>query len=604
MLSIMSNADRPQPLPPDNNFLHAFTSAPEEPFAEQHPNISPSAPTAFPDLRVSDVSAVKFRELGAWRDETPIDDLRRWRNDAPEAVAIIAHRADSGIHQITYQEYAQHVERFAGALYVLGVRSGQVVAVQLPNWWQVSALMLACARLGAVVAPILMTIRARELERVLARVQARVCVTTDRWEGFGHAAALAELAPRLPDLQHRAVLGASVAADEIDFVAHFQQTPWELTHSISLDTAHLDPDQVFLVLFTSGTSGEPKAAVHSHNTLHDESRAFAAADGLGTQDRLFSPHALTHYVGISVCVLTPLLVGAAGLMMDTWEPQEAVALAIETDTSFLHAAPIFLGGMVAVAQEQHCGLPALRVAVSAGTTIPEELVSEVPRALGVPLRTAFGTTEIGLGTMTRADDPPDSAVHSVGRPFPGTELDLRAGHEISIEEPARLFVRGGGICLATLGRDTGELIIMGDHDDGWYDTGDLAVPDGTGGIRLLGRASDRIGGMFMIPVADVEFAVRSHPAVADVALVGYPDGVGGELAAAVVVARSEPPTMADLHEHLNSLKMTEWYRPSRLELIGELPRNSNGKVQKELLRRWLRGETDLPARGNLGPVDQ
>jgi cyclohexanecarboxylate-CoA ligase len=86
---------------------------------------------------------------------------------------IIAHRTDSGIHRVAYREYAQHVERFAGALYELGVRPGQVVAVQVPNWWQVNALILTCARLGAVVAPIMMTIRARELERMLARLRAR-----------------------------------------------------------------------------------------------------------------------------------------------------------------------------------------------------------------------------------------------------------------------------------------------------------------------------------------------------------------------------------------------------------------------------------------------
>jgi cyclohexanecarboxylate-CoA ligase len=583
--------------------VRTTTAAPDESYTENRSDISPNASTAFLDLHASDVSAAKFRELGAWRDGSPIDDLRRWRDDTPEATAIIAHRADSGIHRISYQEYAEYVERFAGALDELGVRSGQVVAIQLPNWWQVGALMLACTRLGALVAPIVMTIRPRELERVLARVHARVCVTTDRWEGFDHAAALADIASRLPHLQHRVVLGKSVAADEIDFVEHFQRTSWERTHSISLDSDRIDPDRAFLVLFTSGTSGEPKAAIHSHNTMYDESRAFAAADGLGPQDRLLSPHPVTHYLGISVCILLPLLVGAPGVIMDTWESGAAVALAAETYTSFVWAAPVFLGGMVAAAQEQQRTLPALRVVVTGGTMIPRELVTEVPRVFDLPLRVGFGMTEIGLGAMTRADDPPDMAAHSVGRPFSGTELDLRADHEISVEQPARLFVRGGGVCLATLGRDTGELITFGDND-GWYDTGDLAIPDGSGGIRLLGRVSDRIGGSIMIPVADVESAVRSHPAVADVALVGYPDGEGGELAAAVVVTRWEPLTLADLREHLNLLRMTEWYQPSRLELIGELPRNANGKVQKDLLRRWLRGETDLLACQNPRPVDQ
>src|ERR1700754_1152341 len=186
------------------------------------------------DLRAPDVTIEKFYRLGAWRDGSAIDDLRRWRNATPGGTAIIAYRADSGIQRISYREYAEWVERFAGALHELGVRPGHVVGVQLPNWWQVNALVLACARVGAVVAPIKTTIRSREVERVLARLRARVCVTTDRWAGFDHAAMLAELAPRLPDLRHRVVLGTSVCDDEIDFVEHFQQTSWELSHPVSL----------------------------------------------------------------------------------------------------------------------------------------------------------------------------------------------------------------------------------------------------------------------------------------------------------------------------------------------------------------------------------
>ncbi|GAA1325311.1 hypothetical protein GCM10009610_58290 [Pseudonocardia xinjiangensis] len=551
---------------------------------------------AFLDLRPSDAQVEKYYGLGTWRDGTPLDDLRRWREESPESVAVIAHRADSGIRRITYREYAEYVERFAGALHELGVRVGDVVAVQLPNWWQMNALVLACARIGAVVAPMVMTIRERELERVLARLRARVCVTADRWEGFDHSAALAELAPRLPELRHRVVLGASVGDDEVDFVRHFQEAPWEPGRPDAPAEAGPDPDRAFLVLFTSGTSGEPKAALHTLNTLYASSRDFAAVDRVGTHDRLFTSAAVTHYVGIQTCILIPLLGGAAGVLMDVWEPEAAAALAAEAGVTYVHAVPLYFGGLLTVVQDQHRALPALRAALTGATTIPGDLVALGRSLLDLPIRAVFGTTEIGLGTMTRPDDPFDRAAHSIGRPFPGTELDLRADHEITLEQPARLFVRGGAVCLATLGRDSGALIVTGEHDDGWYDTGDLAVPEEDGGVRLAGRAGDRIGGVLMIPVSDVESALRTHPAVDDVALVGYPDDTGSERACAVVVAdpASAPPTLADLRHHLDALKMTEWYQPSRLELVRQLPRNSIGKVQKELLRRWVRGEGDLP----------
>jgi cyclohexanecarboxylate-CoA ligase len=238
-------------------------------------------------------------------------------------------------------------------------------------------------------------------------------------------------------------------------------------------------------------------------------------------------------------------------------------------------------------------LPALRVVVAAERTIPKQLVTEVRHVLGVPLRAAYGMTEIGLGTLTRADDPVDWAAHSDGRPEPVTEIDLRSDTAV-IPEPGRLFVRGPGVCLASVGRDSGKLTVIADHDDGWYETGDLAVPDGRGGIRLVGRVGDRIGCSAMIPVTDVESLLLSHPGVADVALVAYPDGKGGELACAVIRPATTPPVdLDDLRKYLSDQGMTDYYLPSRLELLPELPRNALGKVHKELLRRWLRGEADL-----------
>ena len=203
----------------------------------------------------------------------------------------------------------------------------------------------------------------------------------------------------------------------------------------------------------------------------------------------------------------------------------------------------------------------------------------------------WGSTEIGTGTVTRSDDPPGWAQCSDGRPIAGMEFDLRSDAVITDERPGRLFARGGAVCLATVGRDTGAVKITAQHGDGWYGTGDLAIPDGRGGIRLQGRVSDRIGGVFMIPAHDVESELLRNPRITDVALVGYPDGQGRELPCAVIVAATTPPiTLDELRHYLTSQGMTEWYLPTRLEYVDTLPRNDNGKVRKELLRRWLAGQ--------------
>ena len=130
-------------------------------------------------------------------------------------------------------------------------------------------------------------------------------------------------------------------------------------------------------------------------------------------------------------------------------------------------------------------------------------------------------------------------------------------------------------------------------DDGWYDTGDLAVPDGRGGIRLMGRVSDRIGGVFLIPTRDVESELLTNPRVEDVALVGHPDDDGGESPCAVLVPASAPPITLDELRLPRQSGMTECHMPTRVEYVESLPRNGNGKVRKELLRRWLVGRASL-----------
>jgi cyclohexanecarboxylate-CoA ligase len=518
--------------------------------------------------------------------------LCRWRDATPDAPAIKAHRADKGSARISYAEYARYVERFAGALYELGVGPGQVVAYQLPNWWQAQALLLAATRLQAVMAPIMTTIRPRELERMLRVLGARVCVTVDEWAGFGHAAALGEIASRLPELRHRVVIGEP-ADGEIDFRSFFEQTPWEQRHPVALDDAWEDPDCVALVLFTSGTSGEPKGALHTQNTMYASAISVGDVHDFGPDHVRFTPHPLTHIVG-QVNTLAVLLAGASMVLLDAWSGEQGLQVLADSGTTDVVAAPSFVCDMIAATGGKPPHLPALRTVRCVGTTVPKQLVSQVSDDFGARVLSGWGMTEIGTGTVTCSDDPPDWAAHSDGRPVIGMELDLRSDTEITKDRPGRLFVRGSGVCLATVGPDPGALTVIAEHDDGWYDTGDLAAPDGRGGIRLMGRAADRISGVFMIPVNDVESELLKNPGVEDVALVGYPDGTGGELACAVLVPATEPPvTLDELRRYLTDQGMTEWYLPTRLEYVEALPRNDNGKVRKEQLRRWLMGQAPL-----------
>jgi phenylalanine ammonia-lyase len=518
-----------------------------------------------------------------------VADLRRWRGETPDALAIIAEEVGRSRQEVSFVQYAQFVDQFTAALTGLGVGHGDVVVIQLPNRWQIPALMLACLRVGAIFAPVMTTVGPRELERILRRLSARVCVTIDCWSGYAHADALAAMSERLPKLRHRVVLGeANLPRGDVSFEETFERRVWADLEPYPVDPISEDPDRAAMVLFTSGTSGQPKGVVHSMNTLYAGAAPVVVAEEMGQQDRFLTSAALTHIFGTIYGTIMPLLTGGCAIMRDEWEPAKVLTLLSETEVTVFAGAPVFLTELLAAAERQRCAPSHLRLIFTGATNVPRRLITEAQRTFGVPLRTVWGMTETAGHTWTRGDDPADWGAFSDGRPGPGLEISLRSEFDISPERPGSLHVRGGGVCLATFGRDEGKLHVLSDHDEGWYDTGDLAVADGRGGIRMVGRVSDRVGGAFMVPVKDVETTLFEHPLIEDVAVVGYPDNDGGELVCAfIVTSASAPVTLRMVRAYLTTVGMTQWYQPSRVEIVDSLPRNGTGKVRKDCLRKML-----------------
>lgn len=519
-----------------------------------------------------------YRELGVWRRESAVDDVDRWVATMPDEPALLADRAATGLAVVTWGELGEAVERFSAALAALGIGRGGVVAMQLPNWWEAVALALACWRRGAVLAPIMTTIRGRELERMLARVEAEVMITTGVWNGHDHAATLAEIAPRLPALRHRVILRGA-AGGGIDFEEFFLRTDHP-----SPGEPVSDPDMVSQILFTSGTTGEPKAALRTLNNHYAQMRP-GMTDAAGWPvRRVYTPQSVMHSAGLGF-VVHVAAVGGCLLLTDTWEPGRAARLLAEHRIEHTTLVPPFLASLLTALRANEIRLPLLREVYSVGSTIPAELAEETMAVLGFPLRSVWAMTEGGRAN-TEDTDPRNWAARSIGRPPAGTQLVLRPQQpDTPIDErrPGTLLMRGASVCLATQDRDGGTLRLIADHDDGWYDTGDLAIPDGRGGFRLMGRVADRVGGAFMIPVADVEAVLCEHPRVVDVAVVGHRGGTEG----CAVVVTNAPLDLAEVHRYLHDAGMTEWYWPTRLERIDELPRNAMGKVEKARLREWL-----------------
>lgn len=531
--------------------------------------------------------AESFRAAGRWRSDTVLDDLRRSVAAHPDKPAVISYAGGSLARIISYRELAAHVDRFAAALLELGVRRGDVVAIHLPNWWMLNPLYLACTRIGAVPAPVMPTLGARELGLVLTGSAAKVCIVPDSYQGIDYVQRLDTAAPE--SLLHRVVVRTAPAGADpsglLDFGEFFVDTPWEQTHTLdSLDA--LDADDVALLLFTSGTTGAPKAVAHSHNTLYAAASAVPLCWGLDADCVASVPHPMTHLAGVIFGVYLSVILGGTCAMQDDFDMGVLLDMIAEHELSFVYAGPPFVIQLVAAQREKPRDLSSLRALISGSAPIPPQLVEDVREVLGVELGALWGMTENGSMTVTRPDDPQGWAAHSDGSPVPGAELRIAAEDG---EELGRLLVRSPSQCLGYLNQQ--EVYLNCLDSDGWFDTGDMARPDGRGGIRITGRRDDLIIRRWgtKVPTLEVEAVLLRHPQVREVVLIGYPDAEIPALdgLCAVLVPEGPPPSLDELTSYLEGLGMTFYNWPDRLELRTELPKNPLGKVQRGVLRKEL-----------------
>ncbi|HEX8095498.1 AMP-binding protein [Jatrophihabitans sp.] len=530
--------------------------------------------------------AESFRAEGRWRSETVLHDLRRAAQNDPDKVAIINYAGGSLARTLTYREFAALVDRFAAALLELGVRRKDVVAIHLPNWWMLTPLYLACSRIGAVPAPVMPPFGARELGHVLASSAAKVCIVPDRYQDIDYAARLEKVAPE--SLAHRVVVRTAPASSDsgfLDFEKFFVESPWEQTHQLeSLDT--LDADDVALLLFTSGTTGAPKAVVHSHNTLYAAATALPECYGLGADTVASVPHPMTHLAGLLYSSYLSVILGGTSVMQDDFDMALMLDMIARHRLTFIYAAPQFGMALVAEQRKNPRDLSSLRYLISGSAPIPPQLIDDVRDALGVELSALWGMTENGGVTVTRPEDPQGWGAHSDGSPVPGSQVRIDAEEG---EELGRLWTRGPSQCLGYLNQR--EVYLQSLDSDGWFDTGDLARPDGRGGIRITGRRNDLIIRRWgtKVPTLEIEAVIVEHPRVREVALIGYPDDVmpTADGLCAVIVPDGEAPTLEELNSYLDGLGMTWQNWPDRVEIREELPKNALGKVERAFLREEL-----------------
>ncbi len=380
---------------------------------------------------------------------TFLDDLRRQAARQPHKAALIARRTPGAdTETFSYGDIAAATDRFAQALLGLGVKPGEYVGIHLPDYWEMLPLALACIKVGARISPLMPSFRRRELELAARTTEMRVFITVTELDGSRPADTMLELAAQVPSLEHIVAIGAGPPSGALSFDGDFLGAAQGDTADIT--GLELPPDEPYLILFTSGTTGDPKGALHSQNTLYAGLRGYQETLGLDASLVKVSPHTNMHYVGFVQNLLAPLTLGGTAVVPGVWDPHLYLEMIERHAVTMFYAAPGFVAQLLAAQQARPRDVSSLRYIVAGSAPVPPTLVEQVRETLRVPLYSLWGMTENGPVTMTRPDDPPDWAAHSDGRPTGGmrVRIDPMPGRS---DGAGPLWVRGRPSALATTG---------------------------------------------------------------------------------------------------------------------------------------------------------
>jgi acyl-CoA synthetase (AMP-forming)/AMP-acid ligase II len=349
------------------------------------------------------------------------------------------------------------------------------------------------------------------------------------------------------------------------------------------------PEAVHLIQFTSGSTGEPKGAMLTHQGLISAARHHAEAWRLEPGNSIFVPNPFSHILGLMYGVLTPMVAQGTVLTMPRFGPAQAVELLVRSEAVAMTGAPTHLQLLTEQVEREDLELPHLRLAFTGGAAITPEWVDRVCGALDLEaLVNGYGMSEVGSIAQTRIDDPPRQVASSVGFLAPGLEariVDPESGVDLAVGEVGEFWVRGPSVMKGYYrnGRLTREALVEG----GWLRTGDLMRRDAEGRLSFVSRLGDMftVGGFNVYP-AEVERALTSHPEIEQAAVLPVADERLGSVPVAFVCCRAEDVEEAVIQEHCK-LTLRNYMVPRCVFLMASMPLNRAGKVDKRQLAQQV-----------------
>ncbi|HLG89540.1 MAG TPA: FadD3 family acyl-CoA ligase [Alphaproteobacteria bacterium] len=486
--------------------------------------------------------------------------------------------------KLTFTELLAACRKAAAAFLAYGLKPGERIAIWAPNSTEWIVATVGAQMVGGVLVPLNTRLKGREAAYILNRCGARLLFTVRGFLGTDYPALLAgESLPRL----ERTVLFAGAKAPAESWASFLELGNDISDGAVDRALATIKGGDICDILFTSGTTGRPKGAMCSHDQTVECFRIWTSSVGITDADRYLIVNPFFHSFGYKAGWLGCLITGCTMLPHAVFDAEAVIARIPRDRISVIPGPPTLYQSMLTSEARKTADFSSLRLAVTGAAAVPRILVERMHDELGFDaVLTAYGLTEsCGVVSVCSRGDSPERVSQTSGRPMPGVEVRCvdKDGHEVPTGEPGELLVRGFNVMKGYL--DDPEATAEAIDKDGWLRTGDIAILDAEGYIRITDRAKDMfiVGGFNCYP-AEIEGLLVEHPAVAQVAVVGIPDERMGEVGKAFVVLR--PGASATENELIRWARenMANYKVPRFVEFVKELPTTASGKVQRFALK--------------------
>ena len=529
-------------------------------------------------------------QRGDWFEKQTLGSLPAWaarRWGSREALCFKGRR-------LTFADLAAGVERAAKGLIALGIRPGDKVALWLlnrPEWIEAA---FAVMKIGAVLVPINTRLRTEDVAYIVEQSDSTALILAERSGPIDYLAMVRELVPpgvapaatRLPKLRHIVLFGDEPRPDTVAWNA-------VLAGGASVDDAALaaradavDPEDLAFLMYTSGTTGFPKGAMHCHRIIRNVTdRAFRLA--ITERDVIMMYLPLFHLFAFSEGLLTSMVSGARQVLTEGFDPAESLDLMARERATVLHGFDTHYKELMEAQERDPRDIGRIRTGIAAAGMQSSTAIARRARKVFGALVSGFGMSEIGVGVAIGAlDSTEEQCCEASGFPAPGYEVrivDPETGRDQPVEIPGEILARGYTLMRGYYEKP--EATAAAIDTDGWLHTGDIGLLRADGHLRFMGRYKDmlKIGGENVDPM-EVEAFLMTHPAVNLVAVVSLPDARLSEVGVAFV--RSEPGkslTEDDVLAHCRG-RIASFKIPRRVIFVDDFPMTSSGKIQKVNLR--------------------